>query len=118
MLPSLGSVQLRRIDAGMLNTLYAALLTDGRKSYAGGGLSPRGVQYVHTILHRAFRDAVKWSRLVRNPAAAADPPKAGAGRPESITWTAEQLRTFLEATPRQPVFGRLSAARHYWIAAR
>jgi integrase len=41
---------------------------------------------------------VKWSRLVRNPAAAADPPKAGAGRPESITWTAEQLRTFLEAT--------------------
>jgi integrase len=48
-------------------------------------------------MHRAFRDAVKWGRLVRNPAEAADPPKA-AGRPESITWTADQLRSFLEGT--------------------
>jgi integrase len=97
-LPQLSSVQLRRIDAGMLNGLYALLLAEGRKDYAGGGLSPRSVQYIHTILHRAFRDAVKWGRLVRNPAEAADPPKAGAGRPESITWTADQLRTFLEET--------------------
>jgi hypothetical protein len=97
-LPQLGSVQLRRIDAGMLNGLYASLLAEGRKDHAGGGLSPRTVRYVHTILHRAFRDAVKWGRLARNPADAADPPKAGAGRPESITWTADQLRTFLERT--------------------
>jgi len=104
-LPQLGSVQLRRIDAGMLNTLYAALLTDGRKSYAGGGLSPRSVRYIHTIAHRMFRDAVKWGRLVRNPAEAADPPKA-ASRPESTTWTAEELRTFLEAT----------RGSRYWVA--
>jgi integrase len=95
-LPHLDSVQLRRIDPGMLNGLYAALLADGRKNYAGGGLSPRSVQYVHAIIHRALRDAVKWGRLARNPADAADPPKAS--RPESITWTADQLRTFLEAT--------------------
>jgi integrase len=31
-LPHLGSVQLRRIDAGMLNSLYASLLADGRKN--------------------------------------------------------------------------------------
>jgi Arm DNA-binding domain/Phage integrase, N-terminal SAM-like domain len=42
-LPTLGTVQLRRIDAGMRNTLYASLLADGRKDYAGGGLSPRSV---------------------------------------------------------------------------
>jgi hypothetical protein len=53
-------VQLRRIDAGMLNGLYAALLADGKQSNGGGGLSPRSVHYVHTILHRAFRDAVRW----------------------------------------------------------
>jgi hypothetical protein len=93
-LPRLGSVQLRRIDAGMLNTLYAALLTEGRRDYAGGGLSPRTVRYIHTIAHRAFKDAVRWGRLARNPADAADPPKsAEASRPESITWTADQLRT-------------------------
>jgi integrase len=96
-LPQLGSVQLRRIDAGMLNTLYASLLAEGRKNYAGGGLSPRSVRYIHTITHRALRDAVKWGRLPRNAAEAADPPKA-AGRPESITWTADQLRSFLEGT--------------------
>jgi integrase len=95
-LPHLDSVQLRRIDAGMLNGLYAALLADGRKNYAGGGLSPRSVQYVHAIIHRALRDAVRWGRLARNPADAADPPKAS--RPESITWSADELRTFLEAT--------------------
>jgi integrase len=97
-LPQLGSVQLRRIDAGILNGLYAALLADGRKDHAGGGLSPRTVRYVHTILHRALKDAVKWGRLARNPADAADPPKAAESRPESTTWTADQLRTFLERT--------------------
>jgi integrase len=97
-LPQLGSVQLRRIDAGMLNSLYASLLAEGRKDYAGGGLSPRSVRYIHALVHRAFRDAVKWGRLARNPADAADPPKAGVSRPESITWTANQLRTFLERT--------------------
>jgi integrase len=98
-LPRLGSVQLRRIDAGMLNTLYAALLADGRKDYAAGGLSPRTVRYIHAIIHRALKDAVKWGRLPKNPADAADPPRAAAAsRPESITWTADQLRTFLEGT--------------------
>jgi integrase len=95
-LPRLGSVQLRRIDAGMLNGLYASLLVDGRKDRVGGGLSPRSVRYIHTIIHRALRDAVKWGRLARNPAEAADPPKSS--RPESTTWTPDQLRTFLEAT--------------------
>jgi len=42
------------------------------------------VAYVHVIIHRALRDAVKWERLARNPADPADPPKA-ANRPESIT---------------------------------
>jgi hypothetical protein len=48
--PRLGSVQLRRIDAGMLNGLYAELLADGKQSNGGGGLSPRSVRYVHTIV--------------------------------------------------------------------
>jgi integrase len=98
-LPQLGSVQLRRIDAGMLNGLYAILLTEGRKDHTGGGLSPRTVRYIHTITHRALKDAVKWGRLARNPADAADPPRASEeGRPDSLTWTPDQLRAFLEAT--------------------
>lgn len=98
-LPHLGSVQLRRIDAGMLNGLYAELLADGKQSNGGGGLSPRSVRYIHTIVHRAFRDAVRWGRIARNPADAADPPRSAASvRPTMKTWTAEQLRAFLDHT--------------------
>jgi integrase len=98
-LPRLGSVQLRRIDAGMLNGLYAELLADGKQSNGGGGLSPRSVRYIHTIVHRAFRDAVRWGRIARNPADAADPPRSTASmRPTMKTWTAKQLRAFLEHT--------------------
>ncbi len=96
-IPRLGSVLLRRVDGGMLNTLYAVLLTDGKRSNGGGGLAPRTVHYIHTILHRAFRDAVRWGRLARNPADAADPPRASASnKPTMKTWTAEQVRAFLQ----------------------
>jgi Phage integrase, N-terminal SAM-like domain len=54
-LPSIGSAQLSAVDAGTLNQLYASLLADGRKDHAGGGLSPRTVRYIHTILHRALK---------------------------------------------------------------
>ena len=97
-LPSLGSVPLRRVDAGALNALYAQLLAGGKKSNGGGGLSPRTVRYVHTILHRAFRDAVRWGRLLRNPADAADPPRASAtARPMMTTWSPGEVRTFLDS---------------------
>lgn len=51
--------------------------------------------YVGTILHRAFRDAVRWHALVRNPAEAADPPRT-AERREMRTWTAAELGAFLD----------------------
>jgi integrase len=98
-LPRLGSVQLRRVDAGMLNGLYAALLADGKQSNGGGGLSPKSVRYVHTIVHRALKDAVRWGRIARNPADAADPPRAAAtSRPVMTTWTAQEVRAFLGHT--------------------
>lgn len=103
--PRLEAVQLRRVDGGTLNALYAALLVDGKRTGDGGGLSPRTVRYVHTILHRAFRDSVRWGRLARNPADAADPPKGSASSaPTMRTWSAEQLRAFLAATSGHRLF--------------
>lgn len=43
----------------------------------GSGLDGRTVNYVHTIIHRAMKDAVRWGRLPRNPADAADPSRGG-----------------------------------------
>ena len=58
--PRIGSAPVAAVDAGTLNQLYAALLANGRKDHAGGGLSPRSVRYIHTIIHRALKDAVRW----------------------------------------------------------
>jgi len=59
------------------------------------GLDRRTVNYIHTILHRAFKDAVRWGRLSRNPTDAADPPRAGQKSDSVQTWDATTLRTFL-----------------------
>jgi integrase len=56
------------------------------------------VRYIHTIVHRALRDAVKWGRVVRNVADSADPPRAKDARtPEMQTWSAAELARFLSA---------------------
>jgi hypothetical protein len=52
------------------------------------------VRYIHSILHRALRDAVRWGYVVRNVADAADPPKAKT--PEMRVWNPAQLRAFLD----------------------
>jgi integrase len=67
----------------------------GPPADAGGRLDPRTVNYVHTILHRAFKDAVRWGRLARNPADAADPPRGGQKSDGIHAWDAATLREFL-----------------------
>jgi len=105
-LPTLGGVRLQQLTADRLNTLYAELLRSGNRG-RGGGLSPKTVRYIHTILHKALKDAVRWGRVPRNVASDAEPPKLSAGgKNEMRTWTAEQLREFLLFTSSD----RLSAA--------
>jgi len=96
----IGGMRLEAVDAATLNRLYADLLDNGRLDGKPGGLSVRSVRYVHTIVGRALRDAVRWGRLVRNPAEAATPPRAAQTRsraPEMRTWDAETLAQFLDA---------------------
>lgn len=64
-----------------------------------GGLSPRTVRYIHTILHAALKDALRWNLVARNVADAATPPSAAAVRSHRPkAWTAAQLRAFLDHT--------------------
>ena len=96
--PNLGAARLTDVDGSMINGLYAGLLTDGRtetRSRRGPGLSPKTVRNVHGILARAFRDAVRWGRLARNPCDAADPPAAHS--PEMKAWTGDEVRTFIQS---------------------
>jgi integrase len=88
----IGGVPLAKVTPVRLNSLYAELLVSGRHD-GNGGLSTRTVRYTHTILHRAFRDAVRWGLLHRNPSDFADPPRHI--KPEMRVWTTDELRAFL-----------------------
>lgn len=65
-LPALGHVPLQKLQPLHLQSLYAALLDRG--------LSPRTVQYVHRIIHRALVMAVRWQLVARNVADAVEAP--------------------------------------------
>jgi integrase len=95
--PFIGGAELSKVDGAMLNALYAKLLTEGRRGrsgQAGTGLSPKSVRNVHGMLHRAFKDAVRWRRVAVNPVDAADQPRRVS--PEMSVWTAEQIRRFVD----------------------
>jgi integrase len=96
-MPHIGGVQLQQLDAGHLNRLYAELLATGRLDGKDGGLKPRTVRYIHTIIGRALREAVAWGRIQRSPAQAATPPGASQAKPpEMRTWDGPTLARFLE----------------------
>jgi integrase len=92
--PALGSLQVSRLSAQSINAFYAQLLKDGRAS-GRGGLSPATVRRIHATLHRALKDAVRWSRLPVNPVDAADPPRGKAKQRDLPAWSGQQLASFL-----------------------
>ena len=102
--PFIGTVQLQKLSGATLNGLYAKLAVSGRKN-GKRGLSPMTVHHVHSCLHRALRDAVRWGRLVRDPADAADPPRLRGSAHEMRTWSAQQLQVFLGSTKDERLGG-------------
>lgn len=95
LIPRVGSIPLQQLSAPHLNGCYADMLTSGRR-HGKGGLSPRTVRYAHSVMRKALADAVRWNRLIRNVADLADPPRKSATRRAPKTWTAAELRRFLE----------------------
>ena len=95
--PTLGQKRLQALTSADLNSLYGKLLLAGRRGGANG-LRPRTVRYIHTILRGALKDALRWNRVARNVADAADPPSHSASKPpEMATWTAAELKAFLKS---------------------
>ena len=95
--PRLGTLGLEKITPRDLNDLYRSLLREGRRD-GRGGLSPRTVRYAHSILRKAFSDAVRLGYVKTNPALVADPPTARAARARPFpTWGPDDLRRFLNS---------------------
>lgn len=94
-IPEIGHLKLTQLKPAHLQALYMKKLEDGRCDGKEGGLSTRSVRYVHQVLNRALKQAVKWELVTRNVAEAVDPPKEK--QKERPTWTAEQVAIFLDS---------------------
>jgi integrase len=86
-IPFIGKVALARLTPQHLAKLYI----DCRKT----GLSPRTVQFLHAVLHRALRQALQWELIARNPADAVQAPRVA--RKDIQPLTTEQLDQLLIA---------------------
>jgi len=94
--PHLGAMRLDQLTGARLTKLYRHLEREGRAD-GTGGLSPRTVRYIHTIIHAGLSAAVRDGLVAQNAANKADPPSAKeAASPEMQFWRASELRAFLE----------------------
>ena len=89
----LGQVPLQSLRPLDVEELYADLLREGRRY--GGGLAPKTVRNIHIALRRSLADALRFGLVSRNVAALVKPPVPG--RSELATWTADEVRAFLDA---------------------
>ena len=111
--PTLGAAKLRAVDGAALNAFYGRLLREGRtetRRGLGAGLSPKTVRNVHGLLSRAFRDAVSWGRMHRNPCDAADPPRGGVTRDEGLD--GRRTSPVRRLDEHSPVGWRVGTHRH------
>jgi integrase len=71
--PYLGEVALRDIDAQGLEGLYGRLLKAGGSN--GAPLSARSVKHIHDTVRCCLNAAIRWNRILVNPAIACQLPK-------------------------------------------
>lgn len=91
--PALGKLPLQKLQPMHLQSLYSQKLQGGRADGKPGGLSPRTVRYIHSVIFEALKHAVKWQIVPRNVAEAVEPPRPA--RQEMQVLTEDQVRKFL-----------------------
>ena len=100
--PSLGNVRLSNLTPAHLQGFYRSKLDEG--------LSPRTVQYLHVVLHRALKQALRWALVPRNVAEAVDPPKVP--KKDVTPLSTDQARVLLEAARGDRLEGLYVLAVH------
>ena len=91
LLPSLGSIPLKKLNPRHVKEMESNLLRGGGAD--GGSLSPQTVVQAHRVLSKALNDAVKDDIIVRNPAAAVEPPRTTKYEAETLGW--DDVHAFL-----------------------
>lgn len=99
-IPRLGNIPIQKLTAQHLNKVYRELLTEGKLTNSHGtnaGLSPRTVNYVHTIIGASLKEAFNQGFVARNVATLATAPKTQRNPEDVKHWTPIELKTFLDS---------------------
>ena len=83
--PNIGFIKLVNLSPANLQNLYSKKINQG--------LSNRTVQYIHSIIHRALNQALRWGWVSRNVADLVQPPSIKRKSPETLN--SEQVRKLL-----------------------
>ena len=84
--PMIGGVKLDKLNALQVQNVYSQKLN--------AGLSARSVEIIHVTMHKALKQAVRWSLVPRNVAETVTPPRPT--KREITPLTQQQLRSLLE----------------------
>ncbi len=84
--PGLGKVKMHKLTPQQVQAFYSKKISDG--------LSPKTVNNIHGVLHKALDNAVKWNILPRNVCDAVTPPRIP--RKEKNVLTKEQAHLLLQ----------------------
>jgi hypothetical protein len=104
LIPKVGHVWLDQLTPDRLAAVYAELHRTGRLDGAGG-LSPRSIRYLNTILGKALGDAMAEGKLARNIAQdkLVQRRLPRHAKPEMRTWSAAELAAFLNQLRGDPL---------------
>ncbi len=92
-IPALGHLRLPQLQTAQIQRLYNEKLAGGRLDGKPGGLSPKSVKYIHTVIHSALEQARKEGMIKINPAGAVKLPQQE--KPEIKYLSAAEAAIFL-----------------------
>lgn len=94
LIPELGNIRLLALRPSHLQSFYSAKLAEE--------YSKRTVQYLHSILHKALSQAVRWDMVPRNVADSVDAPRPSKTIPALLTEA--QALSFLDGLKDDPLY--------------
>ncbi len=98
--PTLGHVQLQKLTADHVRSLYAQKSNEG--------LSPATIRTIHAVLHKALEEAIRSGYVVRNVCDLVTPPRIA--KHEVQVLTQEQAHTLLETAKGHRIEALLTLA--------
>jgi integrase len=92
LVPAIGHIQMQKLSPQHLQALYARKLDEG--------MAPKSVIFMHNLMHKALKDAIRWNLVSRNVCDAVSPPRRK--RFETHPLNTEQVHQLLEAARGHP----------------